>query len=229
MSKTQHIAEHVRNPLGPGGAIGQTSPAHKKIARAQRPSRRARHGLGLAELLISLAISAALLTAVAFAIDAAFQSYKVNQEESSLTERARLALYRMLSNIRTTQAHQPYTPAMVTSFSTGQIVTDCGIKMYDDTNTQTTYLFDSPSQQLRVIRAGVSHILLNGVKSFTVKMEPMKSAQSVKTGSQTYDLLMRATILLTLDTNSSTSKSSETTGNQTVTLSSSVMPRRNIW
>ncbi len=229
MSTIQHIAENVRNPLGPGGDVGKTSPAHKKLARAQWPNQRARHGLGLAELLISLTISAALLTAVAFAIDAAFQSYKVNQEESSLTERARLALYRMLSNIRTTQAHQPYTPAAVTSFATGQIVTDRGITMYDDTNTQTTYLFDSPSQQLRVIRAGVTHVLLNGVTNFTVKMEPMKSAESVKTGSQTYDLLMRATILLTLDTNSSTSKSSETTGKQTVTLSSSVMPRRNIW
>jgi Tfp pilus assembly protein PilW len=180
-------------------------------------------------MLISLTISAALLTAVAFAIDAAFQSYKVNQEESSLTERARLALYRMLSTIRTTQAHQPYTPAMVTSFSVGQIVTDIGITMYDDTNTQTTYVFDSPSQQLRAIHGGTTHVLLNGVQSFQVKMEPMKSAQSVKTGSQTYDLLMRATILLTLDTNSETSKTSETTGKQTVTLSSSVMPRRNIW
>jgi hypothetical protein len=51
----------------------------------------------------------------------------------------------------------------------------------------------------------------------------------VKTGSQTYDLLMRATVLISVHTNSETSKTSETTGAQTITMSSSVMPRRNVW
>ena len=186
-------------------------------------------GLGLVELLISLAISAALLTAVAVATDAAFKSYQVNQEQATLTQRARLSLYRMLTQIRTTKAHQPYTAAQVTNFSKGQIVTDTGISMFDDSSTQTTYLFDSASQELRQIRAGTTHVLLSGVKNFQIKMEPMKSANSVKTGSQTYDLLMRATIQVTVATNSKTSKSSETTGTQLVTVSSSVMPRRNVW
>jgi len=188
-----------------------------------------RRGLGLVELLVSLAISAALLTAVAAATDAAFKSYQVNQEQATLTQRARLSLYRLLTQLRTTKAHQPYTSALVTNFSKGQIVTDTGVSMFDDSGTQTTYLFDVPSQELRQIRGGVSHVLLSGVKNFQIKMEPMKSANSVKTGSQTYDLLMRATVQVTVATNSKTSKSSETTGVQTVTVSSSVMPRRNVW
>jgi prepilin-type N-terminal cleavage/methylation domain-containing protein len=188
-----------------------------------------RRGLGLIELLVSLSISAALLTAVAVAIDAAFKSYQINQEQSMLTQRARLALYRLLTSIRTLDTHQPYTAACVTSFSKGTPVTDSGISMYDDNNVLISYMLDAPSHELRVIHGGVTNVLLRGVTAFSVKMEPMKSAQSVKTGSQTYDLLMRATVTVTLATNSKTSMASETTGKQTVTISSSVMPRRNIW
>jgi Tfp pilus assembly protein PilW len=185
--------------------------------------------LSLAELLISLLISATLLTAVAAAIDASFKSYQVNEEQSTLTQRARLALYRMLTEIRTTQTHQPYTSSCVTSFSTGQVVTDTGLSMFDNNGTQVTYYYDAASQQLRVIHGTTTNVVLQGVTAFQVKMEPMKSAESVKTGSQTYDLLMRATVLLTVATNSKTSSATETTGTQTVTISSSVMPRRNVW
>ena len=194
--------------------------------RRSSPRRRA---LSLAEVLVSLVISATLLTAVAVAIDASFKSYQVNEEQSMLTQRARLALYRMLANIRTTQLHQPYSATGIASFASGQIVTDTGISMYDNTGTETTYMYDAPSQELRAIHGSTTYVLLEGVKAFQVKMEPMKSAESVKTGSQTYDLLMRTTMLITVATNSKTSAASETTGMQNVTLSSSVMPRRNVW
>jgi hypothetical protein len=59
-------------------------------------------------------------------------------------------------------------------------------------------------------------------------MEPMRSATSIKTGGG-YDLLKRATVNITVRTTEENSLASETTGTQTLTLSASVMPRRNVW
>lgn len=220
-----------RTSVSACGDAGAEAGSHRDPAwaRGLNARKRVRRGLSLAELLISLLISAMLLTAVAVAIDASFKSYQVNEEQSMLTQRARLALYRMLTEIRTTSTHQPYTSAKITSFATGQTVTDTGISMYDNNNSQITYMYDAASEQLRVIQGTATHVLLNGVTSFQVTMQPMQSANSIKTGSMTYDLLMRATILISVHTNASTSKYSESTGNQTVTISSSVMPRRNVW
>ena len=61
-----------------------------------------------------------------------------------------------------------------------------------------------------------------------VKMEPMKSAASIRAGGD-YDLLRRATVLITLQTNGSFADINEVRDRQVVTLSSSVMPRRNAW
>jgi len=197
---------------------------------ASPPSRtRRRHrGLGLAELLVALAISAAVLTAVAVATDASFTAYKVNQENAALMQRARLAMYRILSEIRTSDTHSPITASLSTTFQTGVAVTDTGIKMYDDNDVLRTYSFDSANSRLLVNINGSSHVLAEGVQAFRVKFEPMKSAASVRSGG-VYDLLKRATITLTVRTNAATSASSETTGDQTVTISSSVMPRRNLF
>ena len=163
--------------------------APRRLGGLFRPHRR---GLGLAELLISLTISAMLLTAMAVAIDASFKSYQANEEQSTLTQRARLALYRMLMNIRTTSLHQPYSANQIAFFASGQTVTDTGLSMYDNNNNQITYMYDAPSQQLRMIEGGATHVMLNGVTSFQVTMQPMKSANAVKTGSLTFDLLERA-------------------------------------
>jgi Tfp pilus assembly protein PilW len=183
----------------------------------------------LVELLIALSISAALLTATAVAVDASFRSYAVNQEQASLTQRARLAMYRILTSIRTTDLHQPKTTALATTFSKGTIVTDTGIAMFTDDGVELDYVYDDTNKQLLLIQGGTSHVMLHGVDAFQVKLEPMRSADSIKTGQMTYDRLMRATVLLTVRTNDQTSQASETTGLQTVTLSGSVMPRRNVW
>jgi len=185
-------------------------------------------GVGLAELLIALAISAAVLTAVAVATDASFKAYRINQENASLMQRARLSLHRIVSEIRTSDTHSPITTAQIASFGAGTTVTDSGIKMFDTTDTLRTYKLDAGNDRLLVTVSGVDHVLAEGVETFTVSFEPMKSAAAVRSGGN-YDLLKRATITLTVRTNFSTSLSSETTGVQTITLSSSVMPRRNLF
>ena len=59
-------------------------------------------------------------------------------------------------------------------------------------------------------------------------MEPMRSALSVRTGGP-YDRLMRATILVTIRTAGNAADVNEKVAAQEVTLSTSVMPRRNVW
>jgi len=185
-------------------------------------------GVGLIELLVALSISAALLTATGVALDAAFKAYGINQEQATLSQRARLSMNRIMTYIRTSDAHQPYTAATVTSFAGGSIVTDSGIEMLLDDGTAVSFYHDPTNEKLLYKQGTAIATLLNGVTNFTVKMEPMKSADSARSGGG-YDLLMRATVLITLKTTANTTTLAEDVGQQTITLSSSVMPRRNVW
>src|SRR5690349_16358233 len=116
--------------------------AKGKRQRAKGMSRRRRHGVGLVELLVALAISAALLTATAMAIDASFKAYAVNQEQSDLTQRSRLAMYRITAVVRQTQAHQPGTTTFYNQFKAGKTVTDTAIDMMDLSGKPIRYFHD---------------------------------------------------------------------------------------
>jgi hypothetical protein len=220
MSRRRQIAAssiRIREPSRPG---------HRRA-----PTRR--RGVGLAEMLIALSISAALLTATAVAVDSAFKAYKVNQEQSDLTQRARLSIHRMTSLIRQTEVHAPYTPALATQFSTGKTVSDTGVNMYDLQGNQVTFRYDSANKRVLAVvtppsSTAKSYPLCEGVESFSVKLEPMRSSKSIRSGGG-WDLLRRVTILLTVKTNNSTALKGEGVGHQTVTISASVMPRRNNW
>jgi hypothetical protein len=106
--------------------------------------------------------------------------------------------------------------------------------MQDDDGVDHAFKWDSANQRLLAGRRNVGqtsftyYTLLEGVTDFKVKLEPMRSQESIKTGGG-YDLLRRVTIELTVRTTSKSASRTETTENQTVTLSASVMPRRNIW
>ena len=77
---------------------------HKSKIRPQR-SRAA--GLSLVELLISLAITAMLLTATMVAIDASFQAYAAAAETASTQTATRMVINRLLTLVRTSTAHGP--------------------------------------------------------------------------------------------------------------------------
>lgn len=196
------------------------SPVHR------RPRRRA--GLGIVELLVSLAIVAALMTAVAVAVDASFKTYAINQSESDLMQRSRVALYRMVSTIRETKLHAPGDTTLAASFAAGATVDSPSLAMFDVNDVETEYTYDATAKTLSVTRDGVSHLMLDGVTSFRVKMEPMRSATSVRTGGG-WDLLKRATIYLTVNNTNRTDLAGDPTRSSTVTLTDSVMPRRNAW
>lgn len=185
-------------------------------------------GIGLIELLVALSISAALLTATAVAIDASFKAYAINQEQSDLTQRSRLAIYRMTTMIRQTKLHAPHTATLAGNFAGGATVTDSGIDMFDLNGQAITYTYDATKKQLLAVIGGTSHVMCDGVEAFTVRMEPMRSTDSIKTGGG-WDLMKRASLVLTVKTTSHTSVEGEGVGKQTVTMSASVMPRRNAW
>src|SRR5690349_11308345 len=135
--------------------------------RICRPDRR-RVGATLVEVLIALSITAALLTAVGMALDASVQGYQVNQAESTLAQRARLTLHRMLTNIRAGDGHQAYAAAAQTDFAKGLVVADTGIAFYSDDGHATLYRYDAANKRLMADVDGASHVLLDGVDAFSL-------------------------------------------------------------
>lgn len=67
-------------------------------------------GLSLVEMLISLAITALLLTATMVAIDASFKAYAAAAETASTQTSTRMVINRLLTMIRTSTAHGPLVP-----------------------------------------------------------------------------------------------------------------------
>ncbi|WP_428940068.1 PilW family protein [Fontivita pretiosa] len=201
------------------------------------PARRRRRGMGLIELLVALAISAALLTSVAVAIDASFKAYAANQTNAQLMQRARLAMNRITTYIRATNQHLPDDNTAQDQFESGLVTQASAIRMMlDETNG---VIFRQSGQQLQmvpftisgsVLSEGTPHVLLEGVGSgdFTIRFEPQRSTQSAKVGGR-YDQLKRASISLTIRPTAKTTVTGESTSGEAITLSTSVMPRKNIW
>lgn len=81
------------------------------LSARRRHSRRtvgARRGFNLLELLIALAISAALLTATMVALDASVTAYQSTTESASTQTIARLTMNRMMAMIRNGRNFGPY-------------------------------------------------------------------------------------------------------------------------
>ncbi|HMO27554.1 MAG TPA: hypothetical protein PKB10_14935, partial [Tepidisphaeraceae bacterium] len=111
----------------------------------------------LVELLISLAISAALLSATGIAIDASFKSYSANQITTDLTQRTRVALHRILSELRTTAEHEPLTEDQQDLFATGVEAIDSGIIMYRADGSELRFHHDPTTRQLIATLEGTQH------------------------------------------------------------------------
>jgi Tfp pilus assembly protein PilW len=193
--------------------------------------------MGLIELLVALAISAALLTSVAVAIDASFKAYAANQTNAQLMQRARLAMNRITTYIRATNQHLPDDNTAQDQFESGLVTQASAIRMMLDTTNGV--IFRQTGQELQMVpftisggtlNEGTPRVLLEGVGSgdFTIRFEPQRSTQSAKVGGR-YDQLKRASISLTIRPTAKTTVTGESTSGEAITLSTSVMPRKNIW
>ncbi|MBC02348.1 MAG: hypothetical protein CMJ34_03450 [Phycisphaerae bacterium] len=78
------------------------------IDRRRRRSITRRRGFNLVEVLIAMAITAALLTATLVALDASIRAYQSTTEEVSTQSIGRIVMHRMLTLVRTGTDFGPY-------------------------------------------------------------------------------------------------------------------------
>ncbi len=103
IKRRRDIQAQVDRSEDPGGQHHHRSvkvPKHTGSSRKQA-------GLSLVEMLISLAITAMLLTATMVAIDASFYAYASAAESASTQTSTRLVINRLLTLVRTSTAHGP--------------------------------------------------------------------------------------------------------------------------
>jgi type II secretory pathway pseudopilin PulG len=116
----------------------------KHISRKRRSL-----GLSLVEMLISLAITAMLLTATMVAIDASFQAYAAAAESASTQTSTRLVTYRLLSLMRTSTAHGPLLPETDVTL-VGNTLTSPYIELLDPDGNLIRLEYDSTDEMLYV-------------------------------------------------------------------------------
>ncbi|MEM6256865.1 MAG: prepilin-type N-terminal cleavage/methylation domain-containing protein [Planctomycetota bacterium] len=110
---------------------------------------RRRLGLSLVEMLISLAITAMLLTATMVAIDASFQAYAAAAESASTQTSTRLVTHRLLSLMRTSTAHGPLLPETNVTLS-GTTLTSPYIELLDPDGNLIRLEYDDTDDRLYV-------------------------------------------------------------------------------
>jgi len=113
-------------------------------------------GFTIVELLIALAISGILLTAVALAFQSSMMSYSENEDIFKTINSARQALCRITTQLRTAEAVDPCTPDNQCIFITPASET-------------YTYDYRSADQKLYLVSGGTDYLLCDNVTdmSFT--------------------------------------------------------------
>lgn len=181
-------------------------------------------GFTLVEVLMSVAILAGLAAATAAAIGASSRAFEGNLASTETLQHGRNAMLRMAAELRTGSNHLPTTTAKQTTFSAGIIVTDTGITFADESGRQITYSYVSASKTLTLkVDTAAAAVLARGVESFSVRLVPARSKDSIRTGG-IFDELSRATLTMTV---SPVDKLADATN--TLTLTQSVTPRARLW
>lgn len=95
--------------------------------------RTSRTGMSLAEVLIGLAITASLLTAVAAAFQASAAGITHNDQFTRASQAARVSVNQVMAQVRKCQSG---------------VVADTSLELTDDAGNVTTYTFDETSNKL---------------------------------------------------------------------------------
>ena len=111
-------------------------------------------GFTIAELLISLAISAILLAAVAFAFQSSITNYSENEDIFKTINSARQALCRITTQLRTADFLDPCSPENQCSF-------------YTPEHELITYDYRSADQKLYLVSGGKDYLLCENVTAMT--------------------------------------------------------------
>ncbi len=113
-----------------------------------------RFGFTVVELLLALAISAMLLTAVTVAFNASVVNYRENEEIFRTINSARQALFRMTSQLRTADAVDPNAPN-----------NECAL--ITPANENITYRYNSADNKLYLDTNSNSYVLCDHVTAMT--------------------------------------------------------------
>jgi len=135
-----------------------------------------RHGVGLVELLVSLAITAALLVAVAGAFTAAAAAVDANDQFFRATQVARVCINQMTTEVRRCQ---------------GGLVHPDGLSMDMQLNTgeNRTYIYDPATKTLQMVLKSIptleTHTMAHNVESmsFSSNGPSVSITMRVKTGN----------------------------------------------
>jgi prepilin-type N-terminal cleavage/methylation domain-containing protein len=119
-------------------------------------------GFTIAEVLIVLAITGILLTAVAVAFNASIINYRQNEQMFKTINNARQALCRMTSQLRTGHWVDPVAPNNQCSFYTADA----------DGNEPITYDYRSADNRLYLITSGNAYVLCDNVTAATFTKTP---------------------------------------------------------
>ncbi len=198
-----------------------------------------RRGLSLIELLLSLAISAMLLTATMVAIDASFQSYAVAAESASAQSASRMITHRLLHLIRTSTAHGPLLPraAQTIDIGGGQSIEVAAATLNGNTITSPDVeLVDARGNLVRIVHDAVRQQLwiLTTPPAGAMNAQPLvggvSAAQFVLVRRRNNDnlwVLDRGTIDYTIEPNIDQTLQLEGLSRaQAVRVIASTMPRR---
>ena|SRR5436190_11091853 len=194
-------------------------------------ARLVRRGFSLVEMLIAIAITAALLTSTMVALNASFTAYQATTEVASTHTIGRLVMHRMLSLIRTGQDFGPYPSNPLNTvldsdeiqFRTpeGNVMT-----LIWKQDADTAHGFNVP-EALYVVMTDASgdtpYVLLEGVKAQydanNVRIKPF--TLQFEKGRKLY----RATIDLTVKPDDNMSVELDGSNNDVIRLVASAMPR----
>jgi len=192
---------------------------HKTIRRRLRS-----RGLSLVEMLISLAITAMLLTATMVAIDASFQAYAAAAESASTQTSTRLVTHRLLSLMRTSTAHGPLLPETGVTLS-GTTLTSPYIELLDPDGNLIHLEYDGTDEMLYVTitpfggSVATREPLLGGVTQCEFKLVRRLDEDGVW-------VLERGSIDFTVQPDEDTSLSIEGDAAEAMRVIASTMPRK---
>ncbi|MEO0515186.1 MAG: prepilin-type N-terminal cleavage/methylation domain-containing protein [Planctomycetota bacterium] len=155
-------------------------PNQKSSIKNQKSRLRRARGLSLIEMLVALAISAALLTATMVAIDASFKSYAIAAESASTQTSTRMVINRVLTMVRTNEAHGPLRVADANPGETvtvdGDIITSSYLELIDGNRDTLTISYDATNNMLMLTREPFSGAtpttqpIIGGVTECTFKL-----------------------------------------------------------
>ncbi|MEX2671873.1 MAG: prepilin-type N-terminal cleavage/methylation domain-containing protein [Phycisphaeraceae bacterium] len=207
--------------------------------RRQLGRRLQNRGISIMEMLIALAISAMLLTAVTVALNASFYAYASAAESASTHSSVRLVIQRAMRVIRTSAADKfdAYDPSGTVALEANTVVRTVGLEMENEVGRRV-YIWWEANENYESALLGdlwyreddmTAQPLLERVearvhdeKAYVFALRFRQSAAGLLLSRATLDLSVQPGADATLSLESSQGKSAP------VRLVASAMPRRNL-